>query len=125
MKMTSATDNRTTELHEVCGDDKFDLIAKAREKLLDSTNIESRPEEVAVLDNILFRCWQMGWLDQLRDNAATLGSGTCEWTLKEVWPNRSGDDHVYGYETSCGARHTWWPDSLPNFCPTCGKAVKR
>lgn len=54
--------------------------------------------------------------------------GECEWTLKERWPNRTGDDHVYGYETDCGARHTWWPDSLPNFCPTCGnkvKAVKR
>lgn len=56
--------------------------------------------------------------------AATLGGGTCEWMLKEKWPNRSGDDHVYGYETSCGARHTWWPDSLPNFCPTCGGKVK-
>lgn len=53
---------------------------------------------------------------------------TCEWTLKERWPNRTGDDHVYGYETGCGVRHTWWPDSLPKFCPTCGgkvKAVKR
>ena len=55
---------------------------------------------------------------------ASLGGGECEWTLKEKWPNRSGDDHVYGYETSCGARHTWWPDSLPNFCPTCGGRVK-
>ena len=78
------TDSRTTELHEVCGDDRFDLIAKAREKLLDSTNIESRPEEVAVLDSILFRCWQMGWLDQLRDDAATLGSGTCEIALARL-----------------------------------------
>lgn len=52
---------------EVCGDDRFELIAKAKRKLLECTNIESRPEEVAVLDSILFRCWQMGWLDQLRD----------------------------------------------------------
>lgn len=66
------TDNR---VREVCDDDRFNLIAKAREKLLDNTNIESKPEEVAVLDSILFRCWQMGWLDQLRDDAATLGSG--------------------------------------------------
>lgn len=55
---------------------------------------------------------------------AALGGGECEWTLKEEWPNRTGDDHVYGYETSCGARHTWWPDSLPNFCPTCGGKVQ-
>jgi hypothetical protein len=60
--------------------------------------------------------------------AATLGDEECKWMLKEKWPDRMGDDHMYGYETSCGARHTWWPDSLPNFCPTCGsktKAVKR
>lgn len=55
-------------INDACGDDRFELIAKARARLLDATNIESRPEEVAVLDNILFRCWQMGWLDQLRDD---------------------------------------------------------
>lgn len=53
---------------EVCGDDRFELIDKAKRKLLECTNIESRPEEVAVLDSILFRCWQMGWLDKLRDD---------------------------------------------------------
>ena len=52
---------------EICGDDRFELIARAKQKLLDATNIDSRPDEIAVLDNILFRCWQMGWLDQLRD----------------------------------------------------------
>ena len=51
---------------EICGDDRFELIDKAKKKLLEDTNIESRPEEIAVLDNILFRCWQMGWLYQLR-----------------------------------------------------------
>lgn len=53
---------------EACGDDRFELIGKAKRKLFECTNIESRPEEVAVLDSILFRCWQMGWLDQLRDS---------------------------------------------------------
>ena len=63
-----------------------------------------------------------------RAQAATLGSEECDWMLRDKWPNDTGDDYVYGYETSCGARHTWWPDSLPKFCPTCGgkvKAVKR
>ena len=54
-------------IYDTCGDDRFELIAKAKQKLLDATNIDSRPDEIAVLDNILFRCWQMGWLDQLRD----------------------------------------------------------
>lgn len=53
---------------EVCNDDRFELIDKAKAKLFECTNIEDRQEEVAVLDNILFRCWQMGWLDQLREN---------------------------------------------------------
>ena len=69
---------------EVCGDDRFELIAKAKRKLLECTNIESSPEEVEVLDNILFRCWQMGWLDQLRENRWYQIFGTPEraaWTL--------------------------------------------
>lgn len=56
-----------SEIYDTCGDDRFELIAKAKQKLLDTTNIESRPEEIAVLDSVLFRCWQMGWLDKLRD----------------------------------------------------------
>ena len=50
---------------DVCADNRFELIAKARDALLESTNIEDSPDEMAVLDNILFRCWQMGWLDEL------------------------------------------------------------
>ena len=72
---------------EVCGDDRFELIAKAKRKLLECTNIESSPEEVEVLDNILFRCWQMGWLDQLRENRWYQIFGTPEraaWTLMYV-----------------------------------------
>lgn len=67
-------------------------------------------------------------MQAIADELNSRAERTCEWTLKERWPNRTGDDHVYGYETSCGVRHTWWPDSLPNYCPTCGgevKAVKR
>ena len=46
-----------------CGDNRFKIIEKAKENLLGSTNIESRPDEMAVLDSFLFRAWQMGWLD--------------------------------------------------------------
>ena len=52
---------------EICEDGRFELIEKARKKLFECTNIKSSTEEVAVLDSILFRCWQMGWLDQLRE----------------------------------------------------------
>lgn len=47
---------------ECCGDDRFEIIKRAREHIIDATNIESKPEEMQVLDNFLFRCWQMGWL---------------------------------------------------------------
>ena len=49
-----------------CGDDRFKIIAMAKEDILKSTNIHTSPDEMAVLDNILFRCWQMGWLDGYR-----------------------------------------------------------
>ena len=48
---------------DTCGDNRFELIEKYKQKLLDATNIEDSPEEMAVIDNILFRFWQMGWLN--------------------------------------------------------------
>ena len=49
---------------EICGDNRFEIIAKAKEDLINSTNIETSPDEMKVLDNFLFRCWQMDWLDK-------------------------------------------------------------
>lgn len=78
-------------MRESCGDDRFELIGKAKARLLEATNIEMRPDEMAVIDNILFRCWQMGWLDQLRDANTRWHDlfGTPERaarTLSEMWP---------------------------------------
>ena len=47
-----------------CNDNRFEIIEKAKQDLLNSTNIESSKDEMEVLDNFLFRCWQMGWLNQ-------------------------------------------------------------
>lgn len=47
---------------EICTDNRFWLIDQYKKKLIESTNIETSPKEMAVLDNILFRFWQMGWL---------------------------------------------------------------
>ena len=47
-----------------CGDNRFEIIQKAKDDLLKATNINSSPDEMAVLDSILFRAWQMGWLDK-------------------------------------------------------------
>ena len=45
-----------------CSDNRFLIIERAKKDLLESTNISSSDEEMAVVDNFLFRCWQMGWL---------------------------------------------------------------
>ena len=47
-----------------CGDNRFEIINRAKEDIIQSTNIESSEDEMKVLDNFLFRCWQMGWLDR-------------------------------------------------------------
>ena len=52
-------------MSDTCGDNRFELIEKYKRKLLDATNIGDSPEEMAVIDNILFRFWQMGWLDSI------------------------------------------------------------
>ena len=53
---------------EVCGDNRFDIIRKAREHMLDATNIDTSPKEMEVLDTFLYRCWQMGWLERYDEN---------------------------------------------------------
>ena len=50
--------------NEMCGDNRFEIIAEAKRQLLEYTNIETSSDEMAVIDSFLFRCWQMGWLHQ-------------------------------------------------------------
>ena len=47
---------------EICTDNRFEIIAAYKKKLVEETNIQESPDEMAVIDNILFRFWQMGWL---------------------------------------------------------------
>lgn len=47
---------------EICTDNRFEIIAAYKKKLIEGTNIQASPEEMAVIDNILFRFWQMRWL---------------------------------------------------------------
>ena len=55
-------------MNNICGDNRFEIIASYRERLIKATNIETCPEEMAVLDNILFRFWQMGWLEEQEES---------------------------------------------------------
>lgn len=53
---------------QVCNDNRFELIEKAKQRLIKATNIETSPEEMKVLDSMLFRFWQMGWLENNNEN---------------------------------------------------------
>ena len=48
----------------MCNDNRFEIIERAKNDIIESTNISSSEDEMKVLDNILFRCWQMGWLSK-------------------------------------------------------------
>lgn len=52
-------------MSDTCDDNRFDLIEKYKKNLIEATNVETSTEEMKVLDSILFRFWQMGWLEKL------------------------------------------------------------
>ena len=70
---------------ELCTDNRFELIKKYKQKLMDATNIETSAEEIAVIDDILFRFWQMGWLNKLEQPEQ----------MKGEWIEISSTNHVY------------------------------
>lgn len=53
---------------QVCNDNRFELIEKAKQRLIKATNIETSLEEMKVLDSMLFSFWQMGWLENNNEN---------------------------------------------------------
>ena len=55
-------------MSDIHTDNRQEIIQKAKEHLLKATNIEDSEAEMQVLDNFLFRCWQMGWLKQYDSN---------------------------------------------------------
>lgn len=63
-KKVNDTDNSNEVCGETCGDNRFQIIEKAKQDLLAKTNIETKPDEMMVLNSFLFRCWQMGWLQK-------------------------------------------------------------
>lgn len=92
---------------EVCSDNRFEVIARAKQHLLEATNIDTSPDEMAVLDSFLFRCWQMGWLqkyDSIRVEWAFPIEFICEMFGNEAPCNYglfgvSVDDFMY---SECG-----------------------
>lgn len=54
---------------EICTDNRFEIIEKAKQDMIKGTNIETSPDEMKVLDTILYRCWQMGWLEKYENKS--------------------------------------------------------
>jgi len=98
-------------MSELCTDNRFELIAKYKAKLMDGTNIEMAQDEMAVIDDILFRFWQMGWLDKLDTDAVPVVHGT--WVVKgqDIFCSLCGEESSY----------TWYGGSkFSRYCPNCG-----
>ena len=101
---------------DMCNDNRFELVAKYKAELMKSTNIEMSADEMAVLDNTLFRMWQIGWLDRLEQPTVDVvrvvrcrdceyyvetngGIGICELTISGAkddgfcaWGERKNDE---------------------------------
>ena len=107
------------EMADLCTDGRFELIEKYRKKLIDSTNIETAQDEMAVLDSILFRIWQMGWLDKLEQPERKTG----KWEERGVSTEKAIDEWQSARCSACGLYHTtpylyYFRDY--NYCPNCG-----
>ena len=55
---------RSKVMFDICGDNRFEIIETCKNKLIAATNITDCPDEMAVIDSVLYRCWQMGWLPE-------------------------------------------------------------
>ena len=94
---------------EICGDNRFQIIENAKQKLIQSTNIETSEKEMEVLDSILFRMWQMGWLpvhanwQGVSPLVDTIECTNCGW--QEI-----SDELASKYCPECGAKMDNWKE---------------
>lgn len=87
-------------MSEICTDNRFEVIAAYKKKLIESTNIETSPDEMAVIDNVLFRFWQMGWLPPV-PHGRLIDADAFEDFIRKDWDKNDHwiADVVYGRPT--------------------------
>ena len=81
---------------ESCSDNRFKIIEKAKEAVLEQTNIDSSENEMKVLNTFLFRCWQMGWLKEF-DNFISKG----EINNIHNWKSVNDERYIYQITEEC------------------------
>ena len=97
---------------ELCTDNRFELIEKYKQKLIEATNITDALDEMTVIDNILFRFWQMGWLDRLEQ------SESCWIPVSEQLPHDEDNVLVTRYFTLpyLGESKVYWYVEQAEYC---------
>lgn len=73
----------------------FNYIEEVKQHLLNHTNIEQSKEEMKVLDNILFRFWQLKWIGLIHNNCFNLTTAEREicsyykanWVTRDDYPD--------------------------------------
>ena len=103
---------------DICGDNRFEIIERAKKHLLDATNIDTSADEMKVLDDFLYRCWQMGWLDRYDTADTPQTEDAYERGVKHAWEvaQKVFNSTVTFYEaedvakqmTDCSKCETYW-----------------
>lgn len=96
----------------ICDDNRFEIIKNAKKELIESTNIESSTEEMAVIDDFLFRMWQMKWLPGCVDAVPVVHK---KWLHDDSGANFCSGCMKYVYEDD--KYHLIWHT---RYCPHCG-----
>lgn len=105
-------------MHDLCTDNRFELIDKYRQRLIEATNIETDLDEMKVLDSILFRFWQMGWLDRLEEEKHG------RWLYMQKIEDKA--ENIEWQQAQCSVCHKWHTTPYlyyfkpHNYCPNCG-----
>ena len=81
-------------MSEILTDNRFELIEKYKQELINATNIEDDKKEMAAIDNILFRFWQMGWLDKLEESDAGMTVAEYRARMIEAFHNADCDSLI-------------------------------
>lgn len=110
----------------MAGDNRFEIIAKAKHAILEGTNIDTSEDEMKVLDNFLFRCWQMGWLDKYDDTKTgkwVLDPNGMDWNISAWRCSECGfvATHIGVEPNGLGDSPLNWAGS--KFCPQCGVRI--